>query len=116
VEVTNMLTTRVKPICSHCGSNLIIADDDGQPYCLMCRRPYHDFRDYGRMGGLQTLMRYGREHMVKLGKRGGRPRLRQLPAPETETKIREGMAARPNSLKVLKELVKNKYGSGLLGE
>jgi len=104
-----VVTTRTREICSNCGSHNIFPDDEGKPYCLMCRRSYHDFRDYGRMGGLQTVMRYGREHMVALGKRGGRPRLRQLPAPEVKSKLKGGNRL-PNSIKELKELVKNKYG------
>lgn len=65
-----------------------------------------NYRDHGRIGGLQTLMRYGREHFVALGARGGRPRLRRLPAPEAQIQIREGLAAQPNNLRVLKELWK----------
>ena len=36
-----MVTTKTKEICRHCGSHLIISDEDGNPYCLMCGIPYH---------------------------------------------------------------------------
>lgn len=100
-----MITNR--EICSNCGSSLIIADEDGKPYCLLCRRPYNQinkWQDYGRMGGIQTYLRHGREHMIVIGRRGGRPRIRQLSVPLTENKVREGMAAQPTNLKVLREL------------
>ena len=34
-----MVTTRTGEVCRHCGSNLIIPNDEGKPYCLMCCRP-----------------------------------------------------------------------------
>lgn len=67
-------------------------------------KPICNYRDYGRMGGLQTLMRYGKEHFVALGKMGGRPKLRQLPVPGVL--IQENGGRLPNSLKGLKELWK----------
>jgi len=54
--------------------------------------------------------------MRELGAKGGRPRLRQLSIPKTENKIREGMAARPNNLKVLKELYAAKIKEGEVGK
>lgn len=63
-----------------------------------------NYRDYGRIGGLQTVLRHGREHMAEIGRRGGRPRLRRLPAPEAQIQIREGWL--PNRLSELKELWK----------
>lgn len=35
-------------------------------------------RRAGRIGGIQTFLRHGREHYVKAGRRGGRPRLPTL--------------------------------------
>ncbi len=99
-----------REICKRCGSSLIIADADGKPYCLLCRRPYHDYRHYGRMGGLQTLMRHGREHMAEIGKHGGRPKLRQLPAPEAQIQIRRERL--PNRLSELKGLYAAKIKQG----
>lgn len=105
-----MTTVATKPRCRHCGSSFILLDEDGKPYCLLCRRPYQDFRDYGRMGGLRTVELYGREWMSELGRRGGRPHqktlaeLRQQAVPKAQIQVREGMAAQPNNLRVLKEL------------
>jgi len=65
----------------------------------------------GRIGGIQTLLRHGREHFSLAGQRGGRPRartIRQQSAPRIFTK---GEAAqRPFSLKTLKELWDSKRG------
>lgn len=97
-----------KLTCGHCDSNFIIENEDGRPYCLLCGRPYKSYRDYGRIGGLQTLMRYGREHMAEIGRRGGRPRLRQLPTPEAQTQLKGGWL--PNRLSELKELWKQRRG------
>ena len=52
-------------------------------------------RDAGRIGGLQTYLRHGKEHMSGMGEKGGRPRvrtlneLRQQTAPQAQIKIRE---------------------------
>ena len=97
------MAVAIRGSCNHCGGSLIIQDGEGESYCLLCGRPYPTHRDYGRMGGLQTLVRYGREHMSEIGKRGGRPRLRQLPAPEAKSK-RNGGNRLPNRLGELKEL------------
>lgn len=67
-------------------------------------RPVCNYRDYGRIGGLQTLMRYGKEHFSEIGRRGGRPRLRQQQVPQAQIQIREGRL--PNRLSELKELWK----------
>lgn len=100
VQPSPAIATR--KICKHCGGTLLFTDDDGRPYCAMCCRPYTDWQGYGALGGQATLAKYGREYMVSLGRRGGRPR--QQAAPKIENKVREGMAAQPNNLKVLKEL------------
>lgn len=110
--MVRVVTTRVKPKCSNCGSSLIIEDDDGQPYCLMCRRPYHNFRDYGQLGGLQTVLRHPPGYMKELGKLGGRPRLRQLAVPEVQLDKKEERL--PNSLKGLRELWRERKGEANL--
>lgn len=81
-----------------------------------------NYRDYGRIGGLQTSLRYGQDYMKELGRRGGLARrlstlseLRQQSAPKTENKLREGMVAQPNNLRVLKELWKLRNKNGGLG-
>ena len=67
-------------------------------------------QDAGRLGGLQTLMRHGPEHLKIVGQRGGRPRSmtlaerRQLTALGTENKTEEVMAVQPDNLRVLKKL------------
>lgn len=104
------MTTATRERCRHCGGTIILSDEDGRDYCLMCRRPYHDFHAFGRMGGLQTYMRHGREHMVEIGRRGGRPRLRQLPVPIAQIQFRGG--GLPNSLKGLKELYRLRNNNG----
>lgn len=75
--------------------------------------------DYGRIGGLQCVVRHGRDYMAEIGQRGGLARrlptlseLRQQSAPKTENKLREGMAAQPNNLRVLKELYAAKIKIG----
>ena len=68
-----------------------------------------NYRDYGRIGGLQTVLRHGREHMSKIGKCGGRPRLRRLPAPKAKSN-QNGGDRLPNRLGELKELWKEKWG------
>ncbi|MBA7683829.1 hypothetical protein ES703_92214 [subsurface metagenome] len=94
--------------CNRCGGNIV--NEDGQRYCLLCNRPYRpDWRGYGRIGGLQTYLRYGREYMSEVGKRGGRPRLRQLSAPEAQSK-QNGGSRLPNRLSELKELWERKRG------
>lgn len=102
-----MITTRTREICSNCGSSFIIEDEDGQPYCLLCRRPYTKInfnQVYGRLGGLQTYLRYGRHKMREWGKMGGRPKLRQLPSLEINKEERGHTALNTNSLKELKKL------------
>lgn len=94
-------------ICSRpgCGGNIVI-DDDGREYCLLCSRPdeVNKRQDASRIGGLQTFLRHGREHMAEIGQRGGRPRLRQLPVLEAQFQIKGGRL--PNRLSELKELYK----------
>lgn len=64
----------------------------------------------GRMGGLQTYLRYGKEGMSAIGKLGGRPRLpslsdlRQQLAPVVPRLNNTKGGKLPNSLKGLKEL------------
>lgn len=65
---------------------------------------HHNWQDYGRIGGLQTVLRHGRQHMSEIGKKGGRPKLRRQQAPEAQIQIREGWL--PNRLSELKELFK----------
>ena len=97
------MAVAIRPIYNHCGSTLIIENEDGKPYCLLCGRQYHTWQDYGALGGQATLARYGREHFSELGKKGGRPRLRHLPAPEAKSKQNGGKRL-PNRLGELKEL------------
>ena len=97
------MAVAIRGICNHCGGSLIIEDDDGHPYCFLCGRPYHNWADYGRIGGLQTVVRHGREHMAEIGRRGGRPRLRQLPVPEVQSQLKGGNRL-PNRLSELKGL------------
>lgn len=102
------MTIATRPRCRHCGGNLFYEDEDGQAHCLLCDRPYYSWADYGRIGGLQTVLRHGREHMAEIGRRGGRPRLRQLPVPEAQLDKKEERL--PNRLSELKELYKQKRG------
>jgi len=104
------MTIATRPKCRHCGGNLFYEDEDGQAYCLLCDRPYYSWSEYGRQGGLRTVELYGREHFVELGKRGGRPRLRQLSAPKAQYQDKGGRL--PNSLKGLKELYKLRNNNG----
>jgi len=106
-----MVTTRAREICVNCGSHIIIPDEDGNPYCLMCQRPHHSFRDYGRIGGLQTVLKHPAGYMKELGAKGGRPRLRQLPVPEVQSQLKGGNRL-PNSLKGLRELHAAKIKEG----
>jgi len=99
-----VVTTRVREICRRCGSHNIFPDDEGKAYCGSCGRRQLTYADYGRIGGLQTVLRHPPSYMRELGAKGGRPRLRQLSVPLTKNKVREGMAVQPNNLKVLKEL------------
>lgn len=74
-------------------------------------------RRAGRLGGLQTALRYSKEQRIEWGRLGGRPRLptieelRQQAAPENNN----GGSRLPNGLKELKELyklrIKNNGGS-----
>jgi len=64
----------------------------------------------GRIGGIQTLLRHGREHFSLAGQRGGRPKamtLQQQPAPENLMNGGEAVQ-RPFSLKKLKELYRRR--------
>jgi len=103
-------TTKARQVCRHCGSHNIFPDDEGKPYCGSCGRRQLTRADYGRIGGLQTLVKYGREHFVALGKRGGRPKLRQLSAPEVQLEKKEERL--PNNLRVLRELWRAKVKVG----
>lgn len=103
-----MATVATRERCRHCGSSIIIPDGEGGSYCLLCGRPYHDFRKYGRIGGLQTVLRHGREHMVEIGSRGGRPKhktLRQQSVHEVQYQLKGGNRL-PNRLSELKGLWK----------
>ena len=98
-----MVTTRARQICSNCGSHNIFPDDEGKPYCGSCGRRQLAYADYGRIGGLQTVLRHPPGYMKELGAKGGRPRLRQVPALEVQSK-RNGGNRLPNRLSELKEL------------
>lgn len=102
-----------RPKCRHCSGNLFFTDEDGQSRCALCNRPYHDFRDYGRLGGLQTALRHGREHMAEIGKHGGLAgrlptiaELRQQTVPQIQLKEER----LPNRLTELKALWKERWG------
>jgi hypothetical protein len=60
----------------------------------------------GMLGGLQTVLRHGREHMKEIALRGGRPR--QQPALEAENKNKGERLPilASKSIKELKELWK----------
>lgn len=64
------MVTAIIPTCRNCGSTFIIRDEDG-PYCGMCRRTYSLRKQVGRLGGLQTLKRYGRQYMREIARKGG---------------------------------------------
>lgn len=104
-----------KQRCRHCGGTIILRDEDGGYYCLLCCRPYTDWQEYGALGGQATLVKYGRGHMVEIGRRGGlvgrlptMAEVRQQQAPRAQIQIREGRL--PNRLSELKELYKQKRG------
>jgi len=69
-------------------------------------------REAGRIGGLRTLERYGREGMAARGRMGGRPRLatldeiRQKQSLKTQNKYEGGKDA-PGDLRELKRLWKS---------
>ena len=104
--------THIKPElrCSKCNGNFFYRDDDGRARCFLCGQALTK-RDFGRLGGTTTYLRYGREHMRKLSlmrKRfAGRPRLttleelRQLTALESQSENKGDKL--PTSLKGLKE-------------
>jgi len=92
----------VSPRCRHCGSSLISPNQDGELHCLMCGRQYKDFSYYGSIGGRRTLAKYGRDYYSAIGARGGRPKLKQLPAPEVQSQEKGGRL--PNRLDELKKL------------
>jgi hypothetical protein len=70
--------------------------------------------DAGRLGGLQTYLRHGREHMAAMGRQGGRPRamtfdeLKKQPeflkAEEEARRRMDTPGAQTNSLVKLKRL------------
>ncbi|MBA7627683.1 hypothetical protein ES703_35150 [subsurface metagenome] len=84
-------------------------------------RPYHDFRDYGRIGGLQTALRHGSDYMAVIGRRGGLARrlptlseLRQQSVHEVQYHLKGGNRL-PNRLSELKGLWKLQNKNGGLG-
>jgi general stress protein YciG len=102
-----MITPAIlKGTCQHCGGNLILKDQDGSPYCLLCGRPYRDYQEQGRIGGLQTFVKYGKEYMAEIGRRGG-SRVNQQPAQPAEL---------PRGLGELKKLYKQQDKEGEPGE
>jgi len=106
-----MVTTKTREICRNCGSHNIFPDDQGNPYCGSCGRRQLIHADHGRIGGLQTLLRHPPGYMKELGKRGGRPKLRQLSVPEVQSQLKGGNRL-PNSLKGLRELHAAKIKEG----
>lgn len=64
----------------------------------------------GRLGGIQTASRYGKEQRREWGKLGGRPKLPTLEELKREmapsTKTREGSVINTSNLKELKRLFK----------
>lgn len=73
-------------------------------------------RDSGRIGGIQTVLTHGTDHMRNIGKLGGRPhatnwldlQVRQI----QERKEREGRATDSLTLTQLKHLVKSAVEGG----
>ncbi len=69
-------------------------------------------QETGRIGGITTLMRYGKSYFSDIGKMGGRPKSTQLgqqQAPTDKIELKGGMVnnrflASQNNIKVLKEL------------
>ena len=111
-----MVTVATGSRCRHCRGTLFFTDDDGQVYCAVCYRPYKTWADYGRIGGLQTVLRHGREWLREIGRRGGLARrlptiseVRQQTAPEVQYQLKGGIRL-PNRLSELKELWKEKRG------
>ena len=67
----------------------------------------------GRLGGLTTLRRYGRDYLRELGKRGGKPRLPTIEELQERQALerlaeREKLETGSNSLETLKKLWKLK--------
>ena len=65
----------------------------------------------GRLGGLATFHKYGREGMVARGKKGGRPRAltleerqQQLQAQKNKKEVKDTPGKLPGNLKELKRL------------
>jgi len=115
------MTIATRERCQHCGSAFILPDGEGGSYCLPCGRPYHNFREYGRLGGLQTAIRHGRQHMVEIGRRGGLARrlptiseMRQQTVHEAQYSLKGGVRL-PNQLSELKRLWNLRNKNGELG-
>ena len=76
-----------------------------------------DRKTIGRMGGLQTSLRYGKEHMREIGKLGGRPKVMTRSLTALEIKSPEnGNNGLPNSLAELKRLIKRNNQRGVLSQ
>lgn len=115
------MTIATRERCRHCGSSFIVPDGEGGAYCLLCRRPYHDFRDYGRIGGIQTALRHGQDYMAEIGRRGGLAgrlptlsELRQQSVHEAQYQLKGGSRL-PNRLSELKGLWRLRNKNGELG-
>jgi len=70
----------------------------------------------GRLGGLTTLMRYGREFYSTIGAKGGRPKATQLGRQTVlaaNSKVEGGWI--PNRLSELKELWRQNKKEGMIG-
>jgi len=103
-----------------CGGNIVL-DDDGREYCLLCSRPdeVNKRQDAGRIGGIQTSLRYGTAHMIDIGRRGGRPKARTLIKQQSACEVsieNERKARLPNDLKGLKTLWKERRGESLVAD
>ena len=96
-----MTFTGIKCPRPHCGGD--IYEESGEEKCLLCARPYTR-QDAGRLGGLQTSLRYGSGHYSAIGKTGGRPRLEAVPEAQNKN---EGERL-PTGLKELRELYRQR--------
>ena len=73
-------------------------------------------QDAGRLGGLQTYLRHGSEHMAEIGRLGGRPRLptrQQSASQDSFHRLNNGKEERlPNGLRKLKTLYRLQNQAG----
>jgi len=74
-------------------------------------------REAGRLGGMQTYARHGREHMRQMGLKGGRPRSKtlselQAAAAKKDKEVKEA-SGKTDSLSELLRLWRIKQAGGL---